>query len=73
MQTGTAKGYRCFTRTWWKHNDSGKWPNNLEPCPGRKTTFARHCTKDEARILCEQYNMLHKPGKLSKKAAFEEE
>ena len=63
MKTGSAVTYRAFTRTWWRNNDSGEWPNGLEPCPGRKTTIGKRLTEDEA----------HKPGRLSRKAEYEQE
>lgn len=70
MKTGTAVTYRVFTRTWWRNNDSGEWPNNLEPYAGRQTTIAKHCTEAEAREICRQYNETHKPGRLSRKAEY---
>lgn len=64
--------YRCFTRTWWRNNPS--WPNGLEPCAGRKRTIARNVqTEADAQAICRQYNESHKPGRLSKKAEYEEQ
>lgn len=62
--------YDVFTRTWWRNNPS--WPKGLEPCPGRKTYLRKHVTWEDARAICEQYNSTHKPGRLSRKAEFEE-
>ena len=63
--------YRVFVRTWWKNNPG--WPNGLEPCPGRKTTIRKGVkTEGEARSICEVYNANHKPGRLSRKAEYEE-
>lgn len=63
--------YAVFVRTWWKRNPS--WPNGLEPSPGRKTYIKRRVnTLDEARQIVQQYNATHEPGRLSKKAEFEE-
>ena len=73
MKTGSAVTYRAFTRTWWRNNDSGEWSNGLEPCPGRKTTIGRRLTEDEARRLCKAWNAGHRPGRLSRKAEYEQE
>ena len=63
--------YRVFARTWWKENPG--WPNGLEPCAGRKYTLRRKVgTEAEARQLCEEYNRSHRPGRLSRKAEYEE-
>ena len=64
--------YRVFTRTWWKNNPD--WPDGLEPCPGRKTTIRRNVkTYEEAQEYCQVYNANHSPGRLSRKAEFEEQ
>jgi hypothetical protein len=63
--------YRAFTRTWWRHNSA--WPNGLEPGAGRKTTLARNLSHDEAKRLCADWNATHKPGRLSRKAEFEQQ
>lgn len=65
------KIYRAFTRTWWRNNPS--WPNGLEPCPGRRHVIARNLSWEEAREVCQRYNSTHKPGRLSRKAEFEEQ
>jgi hypothetical protein len=63
--------YRVFTRTWWKNNPS--WPNGLEPCLGRKTTIAKRVqTEADARAICQRWNAENKPGRLSRKAEYEE-
>jgi hypothetical protein len=62
--------YDVFVRTWWRLNPS--WPDGLEPCPGKKRYIARHVTREDALGVCEQYNSTHEPGRLSKKAEFEE-
>jgi len=63
--------YRVFTRTWWRNNPS--YPNGLEPCAGHKTTICKRVgTEQEARTICQQYNNTHKPGRLSRKAEYEE-
>ena len=61
--------YRVFVRDWWRYENGRKVPN-----PGaRKTTLARVDTYEEARELCEEYNRMHEPGPLSRKAEFTEE
>ena len=63
--------YRVFVRTWWKANKA--WPSGLEPHAGRKTTLHRRvATEDEARRICREYNSTHDPGRLSRKAEYEE-
>jgi len=63
--------YRVFTRTWWKDNPS--WPNGLEPGAGRPHTLQKHIkTEEEAREICREYNATHEPGRLSRKAEYEE-
>jgi hypothetical protein len=63
--------YTVFTRTWWRHNPA--WPNGLEPGAGRKTRIARNLSEREAIKLCAEWNASHKPGKLSRKAEFEQQ
>jgi hypothetical protein len=67
----TTARYTVFTRTWWKHNSA--WPNGLEPGVGKKTRIARNVSETEARQICQQYNATHKPGKLSRKAEYEQQ
>lgn len=62
--------YNVFVRNWWKLNPS--WPQGIEPCPGRKRYLERGLTYSEARRLCDNYNSTHKPGRLSRKAEFEQ-
>lgn len=65
--------YRVFTRTWWKKATSPGWPNGLEPCLGRKYTLhPQVATEQEARDICAEWNRTHKPGKLSRKAEYQE-
>lgn len=61
--------YRVFTRTWWRN--SPNYPNALEPYPGRKTTIGKVNTKEDARLLCKNYNDNNDPGRLSRKAEYE--
>ncbi len=66
---GTAKSYRVFVRNWWRIENGVRVPN-----PGaRKTTLAKRCTYDEAYQMCQEYAKTHKPGRLSRKAEFEQE
>lgn len=63
--------YSVFVRNWWRENPD--WPNGREPCAGPKRYLARDIkTIEEARALAQEYNRKHKPGKLSRKAEFEE-
>lgn len=62
--------YNVFTRTWWRPNPA--WPNGLEPGAGRKTYLRRGVSYADARAICEQYNKTHTPGRLSRKAEFEQ-
>ena len=64
--------YRVFTRTWWRDNPA--WPQGLEPCAGAKRTLRRNVkTQEEARAICQTWNATHKPGRLSRKAEYEEQ
>lgn len=64
--------YRVFTRTWWRNNPN--WPQGLEPCAGAKRTLRRNVkTQEEARAICAAWNAAHKPGRLSRKAEYEEQ
>lgn len=75
MRTGTAVSYRVFVRNWWRWEASRFGGSAIKvPDPGaRKTTFARGCTEEEARAICEEYARTHKPGPLSRKAEYERE
>lgn len=64
--------YAVFHRTWWAENPD--YPGGLEPCPGPRTYLARNIpTAAEARALAQEWNRAHKPGRLSRKAEFEEQ
>jgi hypothetical protein len=62
--------YDVFLRNWWKLNPA--WPGGREPGMGRKRYIARKLSYAEAVALCKEYNATHKPGKLSRKAEFEQ-
>ncbi len=62
--------YRIFTRTWWRNNPD--WPDGLEPHAGRKTTIGKAATEEEARDMCRVHRANHAPGRLSRKAEYEE-
>jgi len=63
--------YAVFTRTWWKLNPA--WPQGREPEMGKKHVLKRNLSWVEARELCTEWNRTHKPGKLSRKAEFEQQ
>ena len=65
--------YSVFTRTWWKENPS--WPNGLEPDASGKRHYLERglATEEEARRVAKEYNATHRPGRLSKRAEFEED
>ena len=63
--------YKVFARTWWTNNPD--YPNGLEPSPGRKTTIKKGiATEEAAKDICRVWNANHKPGRLSRKAEYEE-
>ena len=62
--------YSVFTRTWWRENPD--WPNGLEPHPGRKHVLGTFSSEAAARERCAIYNETHSPGRLSRKAEYEE-
>lgn len=62
--------YKVFTRTWWKLNS--KWPDGREPHAGRKHVIGHALSEEGAREWCKRYNDMHEPGRLSKKAEYEE-
>jgi len=66
-----SEKYKVFHRTWWKRNPS--WPNNLEPCAGKKRRVGFANTETAARDMCRIWNASHKPGPLSDKAEYERE
>ena len=62
--------YNVFVRNWWKKNSA--WPDGLEPDAGaRKTYLAHGLSEDDARAMAKEYNATHKPGRLSRKAEYE--
>lgn len=63
--------YKVFHRTWWRDNPD--WPDGLEPHIGRKTTLGYASSEEDARALCQEYNSTHEPGRLSRKAEYEEQ
>ena len=62
--------YDVFVRNWWKLN--ADWPNGLEPHAGKRKYIARGLSREEAYKLCQEYARNHAPGRLSRKAEFEE-
>lgn len=50
--------YRVFRRTWWKENKNGGWPNNLEPCPGKRRYLrgVSFGSASDARAYCHGLN-----------------
>ena len=63
--------YQVFARNWWKLNP--EWPGGIEPDGGAtKHNLQKVATEREARAVCEDWNMTHRPGKLSRKAEYEE-
>lgn len=63
--------YTVFTRTWWTENSD--YPDGLEPCAGRKQTLQNGVESErEAKLIAQEWNRTHKPGRLSKKAEFME-
>lgn len=62
--------YRVFHRVWWKRNPD--WPNGLEPHAGRKTIIGYAASEEEARDMCRVWCANHPPGRLSRKAEYEE-
>lgn len=67
---GTTR-YKVFIRTWWKPNPD--WPNGLEPGPGQKHHIAFDLTEREAIAKCSEWNATHKPGRLSRKAEYQQQ
>ncbi len=65
--------FRTFTRTWWRENHSGEWPDNLEPHAGRRSYKENFETEEEARAFCKEWNATHPPGRLSRKCEYTEE
>ena len=68
----THNVYRVFIRNWWKANPA--YPQGLEPDPtARKYTLARVGSEEEAQAIAKAYNASHKPGRLARKAEYDEE
>jgi hypothetical protein len=63
--------YNVFTRTFWRANP--KWPDGREPHRGKRTYLARSVSREESLTICKEWNASHNPGKLSRKAEFEED
>jgi hypothetical protein len=59
--------YNVFVRSWWKIVNGVRVPQL-----GRKTYLHKHVTYEDALAICRQYNDTHEPGRLSRKAEFEE-
>ena len=64
--------YDVYTRNWWKHNP--RWPNGLEPNPGGRRYYVAKGieTESEARAIAQEYNRTHNPGRLSRKAEYQQ-
>lgn len=65
--------YHVFVRNWWKLNPT--WPEGREPDPSAlKRTICYADTEEDARAACKEYMRDHPrlPGKLSRKAEYEE-
>ncbi len=60
--------WEIFTRTWWKANPD--YPRGLEPCIGPSRKIGTASTIEQARLMCEEWNASHTPGRLSRKAEF---
>lgn len=62
--------YNVFTRTWWRKKPNS---NILEPHLGHKRYLAKNVeTAAECVAMCRRYNDNTPPGRLSRKAEFEE-
>jgi len=63
--------YQVFVRDWWKPNPD--WPDGREPWGGApKHKLCKVETESEAREICAEYNFTHRPGKMSRKAEYED-
>lgn len=62
--------YQVYVSNWWKENPG--WPNGLEPDGTDKHTLKRVSTEAEAQAICTEYNATHEPGRLSRKAEYQE-
>jgi hypothetical protein len=65
--------YNVFVRNWWKENDSR--PGQLEPDPGAERKYLKYglATEAEAQTMAKEYNATHDPGRLSRKAEYEQD
>ncbi len=61
--------YRVFVRNWWRMEGGQRVP---DPGARKRTLQASVETEEEARRIAQAYNATHKPGKLSRKAEYEE-
>jgi hypothetical protein len=68
--SNTKGKYQIWHRTWWKEASSDLWPNGLEPEMGTKYIIGYADTKEEARIICSEWNKSHKEGRYSDRAEF---
>ena len=58
------KSFRIFSRTWWRENRTGCWPNGLEPCPGkRRYKSGNFDDEGEVRAKCDELNSTRKTAK----------
>lgn len=60
--------FQIFIRNWWIVNKQE--PDGLEPGPGKKQIVGFTDTLEEAFKWVQEYNEIHSPGKLSRKAQF---
>ena len=61
--------YWVFTRNFYRVENG-----QLVPAPrARKHTIDHVETEEEARDICQQYNTIHNPGRLSRKAEYTKE
>ena len=64
--------YNVFVRNWWQENSD--WPGGLEPDAGARKSYLKYgLSEDDARAMAKEYNATHKPGRLSRKAEFEDD
>lgn len=81
MKRGTAETCTVFVRDWWRDAEAHERghatqgldgvEDGLVPYPGApRRTIATHCTEEEAREVCQEWNATHKPGRYSRKAEY---
>ncbi len=64
--------FKIFVRNWWKENPN--WPGEIEPDPNAKKDYIDETDSEiQARKICNEWNFKHNPGKLSRKAEYEED